>query len=330
METRGIILAGGTGWEEDEFANSGPLFLRPVAHVPLLAHTLEWLAAGGITETTICANSSWKQTRHALAAEQHAMLTYFVDAAPRGAAGCIRDALEQFGGRRALVVEGTILPNCDLAAVMQTHIDHNAMLTVVASPAPFGSTGGLTERYVPGGLYVVEGDVIDCIEPNGFQDIKEMLIPRLHKDGHTVAIHELGDVLPRVTNMSSYLTLNAVQCRQLTTGTYCPPGYKRVGDSLIHETARVSSSDRLIGPVLLGPETVVARDVTIVGPTVVGRECLIQSEAVVCASVVWNECYLGEHSVVDHAVLGDRAVVAPRHRVDHTFYYSPDRKRDAG
>jgi NDP-sugar pyrophosphorylase family protein len=63
--------------------------------------------------------------------------------------------------------------------------------------------------------------------------------------------------------------------------------------------------------VLVGPGTVIARGATLVGPTVLGAECVIEPGAVVCDSVLWNSCRVRRGAAVNHCILGDAVEVKP-------------------
>ena len=57
-KVKGIVLAGTYQWGETAFESLLPRPLVPVAQVPLISYTLEWLRDGGVMDATICANSA--------------------------------------------------------------------------------------------------------------------------------------------------------------------------------------------------------------------------------------------------------------------------------
>jgi NDP-sugar pyrophosphorylase family protein len=316
--TRAILLGGGPGWDESGFAAIRPYPLMPVAHTPLICHMLRWLALGGVRNATICTNETWRLSRSLLnsTAGPNMRVSYYVDIAPRGAAGCVRDAAAQFGGQRFIVCDGTILPDCDLDALLQHHLASRADMTVAVTRERLPQDG-LAQRLSPCGIYVLEQSVLAEIPPRGFQDLKEMLLPRLYGRGANVSTFLLRRPCPRVVGLNSYLSVCATTSIQLASASASWPGYRRVGSAFVHESAVVEAPDRLIGPVLVGAETHIAADASVVGPTTIGAQCRVQRAAVVCASVLWDDCEVGPRAVVDHAVLADGARVPSGRRVDH-------------
>lgn len=317
---RAIILGGGPGWDESGFAAVRPYPLMPVAHSPLVCHTLLWLARHGIGKITVCTNEAWRLGRSLLAraASTSEDVTYFIDAAPRGTAGCVRDAAEQFGGERFLVCDGTILPDMDLVPLLRHHDHSGAGLTVVVTGERV-QRDGVAQRLSPVGVYILDRAILAEVPEKGFQDLKEMLLPKLYARNIKVTTYLAPRACPRVIGLNSYLALCAAAALRLAAQSNPWPGYRRHEDSFIHESARVENPEHLVGPVLVGAETHIASDVSIIGPATIGARCTIESQAVICSSVLWDLCRVGRRAVVDHAVLADGARLTGGRRIDHTL-----------
>ncbi len=310
--TAGIVLAGVHRWGESEFDWLLPRPLLPVVHTPLICHVVRWLRDGGMPATGICANSISRLVRHVLGDGSRADmdLVYYEDWTPRGPAGCVRDVADYLTAERLVVVDATILPACDLGALLAAHEASGAALTVVVSPDPEVPGPGRA-RQVPQGIYVLERSALAHIPEAGYQDLKEVLVPRLHALNLPVMTHTLPAPLPRVTDMMSYLQVNAVALASVCHADAPPPGYQRVGAGLVHESATVSHPERFIGPFLVGPRTVIGESATLVGPVTIGADCTIERGAVVSGSVLWERCVIEAGANVDECVLDHGLRVAP-------------------
>jgi len=321
----GIVLAGVHKWDNSGFDELLPRSLMPVAHTPLICHVLGWLREAGIAQTTICASGASRQLRRRLGdgAALGIDLHYYEDWTPRGPAGCIRDSAAHFGAERVIVVDAALLPvGCDLSAALDEHARSGAAMTVVAADDPDGS-GEAGGHLVPVGMYVLDRSVLDEIPETGYQDVKEMLLPRLYEKGVCVRSHVLSTPCPRLTDAASYLMLNAWMLEQLVHGREPTlPDYRLVGRSLVHETVHLASPGRLVGTVLIGPHSAIAPDSTIVGPTTIGAECVIESAAVICRSVLWDRCRVGPGASIDHYVLGENVQIEEGARLFHTEWAS--------
>jgi NDP-sugar pyrophosphorylase family protein len=154
---------------------------------------------------------------------------------------------------------------------------------------------------------VFDRRVLEHVGATGFQDIKENLIPKLHRAGERVVAHACEGLCPHVLNAQTYLAVNHWVLQRAGRGLG--------GDIVRHATARVEPGARLVGPVLLGAGVRVRAGATIVGPTSVGRDTVVGQNALLARSAVWSRCVVGEDSVVHGCVLGDGEVVPPAARL---------------
>lgn len=306
-DTAGIVLAGVHKWDQWGFDALLPRTLMPVAHAPLICHTLGWLRGANIRSATVCGNNVLSQMRRTLAdgAALGIDLTYYEDWMPRGPAGCVRDAAAYMDADRLVVVDGTIVPiECDLHMMLERHARSGAAMTVMAARDP-DSSNGTQEQLVPVGIYVFDRSVVEHISESGYQDVKEVLLPRLHDQGVPTRVHVLPAPCPRVTDVTSYLAVNAWALVRLSRDGRTPPGYRRVGQSVVHDSAHVPSPRSLAGPVLIGPATTIAPRATVIGPTAIGTECIIEREALVSRSVLWDQCQVSRGAIVERCLLSD-------------------------
>ena len=119
-------------------------------------------------------------------------------------------------------------------------------------------------------------------------------------------------VAPRVVNVDSYLALNQWAIERASRDAGGSDGFQACGEALVHHSASVDPSARLLGPVLVGPRASVRAGATLVGPVSIGQESTVGDGAVVSRSVVWSGCVVGERALVDRCMLGDRARVESR------------------
>lgn len=315
-QATGIVLAGTYRWGGTSFESTmrGPMM--PVALAPLVSYPIAWLRDQGVRSVILCANS-WTPSARASFGDGAGLgvrLDYYEDASPRGAAGCVRDAIAGARGETFVVVEGAIVPAVDLGALLETHRRSGAAMTIVAEIDRRRGSLGRTRLPSPGGIHVFERRALDLVPGGGFQDIKEGLIERLYRSGAPVATYEVQGLSPRIIDRPSYLAVN----RWLTERLVAEPaarhldGYVRRGDALCHPTARVDERARVIGPVLVGAHADIERDAVIVGPSAVGHGCRIGRAALLTRSVLWNDCTVGAGVTADDVVLAEGASLTAR------------------
>jgi mannose-1-phosphate guanylyltransferase len=309
----GIVVAGAYLAGRCALDHLAPRPLLPVAQQPLVTYALRWMASGGLRDATICANSAVRSIRAGLKGSAFGLrLDYLEDWSPRGAAGCVRDAGMKTDARTFVVADGTAVPVVDLADLLEGHRASQAAITVVVG----ADAGG---RLRPSGIYVFDRRTLDYIPEAGFQDIKEKLVPRLYEVGEVVSTHMATDVAPRVVDADTYLALNHWVVERISRYRDTPNGFRNLGETVLHDSATVDPTARLLGPVLLGPGVTVHEGATLVGPLTIGPGSTVGANAVVSRSVVWSDCVVSERSFVDRSMLTDRGVVAPGEAVISTL-----------
>ncbi len=295
--TAGIILAGSHVWRENALAALCPRALLPVANAPLITYTLAWLREANITRVVICANEDGHSLQAFLRDGQAAGLDldYYEDRVPRGPAGCIRDAAHLAGAEQVVVVDGSIIPGVELRALLEWHARQQAAATVVVHRKAAAS--GDSEPWLdPVGIYVFTSRALEAVSATGFQDLKETLLPGLHRGSARVLTYASERPSPRVRGLASYLALQAAVLGRIGAGELHVEGYHWRNGTYLVPTARVSPGARVIGPVMIGPESVVEDGAIVIGPTVVGSQCVLKAGSVVTNSVLWDRSVIHERA----------------------------------
>ena len=308
----GIILGGAHVWQEDAARLLEPRLLLPVANVPLVRYTLGWLKRGGIRDVVICVNEAARVLRQQLGDgdEGGLRLHYYVDRMPRGPGGCLRDAGELVDAEDYVVVEGSILPTVDLAALLTAHREAGVLATLAvqdgdhgAGPAPLGHVGS------PMGVHVFAQAALEHVSPGSYQDIKETLLQRLLRGSRAVAVFPTSEPSPRISDLATYLAVQAWALERARHAGERHAEYTWNGDTALHPTARLSASARVVGPAMVGAGTRIADRTLLVGPVVVGRECLLADGVLVTNSVIWDRAELESGSRVDGCLVAAGATV---------------------
>ncbi|MEP6915383.1 MAG: sugar phosphate nucleotidyltransferase, partial [Acidobacteriota bacterium] len=211
--TAAIVLAGSHAWNRSSIESVLPRPLLPVADKPLIAHSLRWLARSGAREATICSNGFTPLiTEHLRHVPGLPFLSYKEDDVPRGPAGCAADALAGTTAERLLVVEGSTIPALNLNRLLREHQASGAAVTLVVQPSDAASA--VRRPATPAGVYVFERSALGEVA-SGYQDIKEMLLQRLHGAGHTIRLHEAEGWCHQVVDTRTYLNVSQAAIRYL-------------------------------------------------------------------------------------------------------------------
>jgi mannose-1-phosphate guanylyltransferase len=314
--TEGVILAGQHTWSDSTFDVSSPRPVLPIANKPLASYAAWWLYEGGVREVAVCANRETRMVGSLLREHVPTDLNLRIseDPNPRGPAGCVRDAVAETGGP-IVVVDGTTIPLVDLGELLARHHASRATLTVVVRPLPGERAEG---RHEACGIYVFERRALDFVPARGFCDIKEGLIPRLHRAGERTFAFPVREASPRVVDAQTYLALNEWMVERTVASP--PRGYVHTAGLVAHETARIAPDAVWMGPVLVGPGAQVMAHATLVGPASIGARSTVGAGALVSRAAVWNRCTVGDGAVADRCILPDGKSIA---QGAHVFGFVP-------
>ncbi|MCH8289124.1 MAG: hypothetical protein IID12_08475 [Candidatus Marinimicrobia bacterium] len=100
-----------------------PRSLWPIMGRPVICHVLTWLRDAGVSNVSICANSQTDviQKHVGRDAAPGLNIDYVEDVAPRGPAGCVRDAGGTSAWDLVVAVEGAVMPRVDLQELLSAH-----------------------------------------------------------------------------------------------------------------------------------------------------------------------------------------------------------------
>jgi mannose-1-phosphate guanylyltransferase len=203
---RAVVLVGGEGTRLRPITETIPKPLVPLMDRPSLDHVLDHLARHGVHEV-ILSSSYLESTFHAFIEARHGdpVITWITEEAPLGTGGAIVNALGAVDDDPIFALNGDILTDLDLTAMLAFHRDRGADATIAlhhvedARPfglVPTGSDGRVVEfrekpeELVPGdinaGTYVLEPRVLREWPAGATLSIEREIFPALIGSGRPV------------------------------------------------------------------------------------------------------------------------------------------------
>jgi mannose-1-phosphate guanylyltransferase len=322
-----IVLVGGEGTRLRPLTEAIPKPALTLVDRPFLAYMIEWLAGHGVTEVVLACGFLPDVLRAALEGEEERAGTRIrcvAEPEPLGTAGAIRFAADRLGGElgeRFLALNGDVLTDLDLSALLRAHGESGAAATIGLHPVEDSSAYGLvrsdergtvleflekTGERAPGevnaGIYALERSVLELIPPGESVSIEREVFPRLVGGG----LHGL--------RLDGYW---------MDIGT--PQRYLQASWDILE--GRVTTRVEPTAPgVLVAADAEVAVGATVGPRAVIGPGCRIAAGAEIRESVLLDGCTIGEGARVAESILApgaevspgaalDRAVIAPNERV---------------
>ena len=306
-----IVLVGGEGTRLRPLTEKVPKPALTLVDRPFLAHMIEWLASHGVTEVVLACGFLPDVLRKALAGEEERAgveIRYVAEPQPLGTAGAIRFAADDLGGSlddRFLALNGDVLTDLDLGALLRLHEERRAAATIGLHPvedsAAFGlvrsgpggevldfleKTGEPEPGEVNAGMYVLERSVLDLIPPGESVSIEREVFPRLVGEG----LHGLC--------LDGYW---------MDIGT--PERYLQASWDILEGKVETRVEPSSSG-VLVAADAEVAAGATVGPRAVVGPRCRIETGAEIRESVLLAGCKVAGNASVAGSILAPGAEVA--------------------
>jgi NDP-sugar pyrophosphorylase family protein len=254
-------------------------------------------------------------------------LTYAVEPEPLDTAGAVGFAARHAGiSERFLVVNGDILTDLDVTAMVAFHVSRRAQATIslarVVDPSAFGlvpidgegkvvafvekpAPGAVGPSLVNAGTYVLEPSVLDHIPEGRRVSIEREVFPLLANAG-TLYGFESPDYWTDTGTPVQYLQAQLDLISGARPGPPAPGA--RLGPDGVWTIGDAEFGNGVQGPSLVGAGASVAADASVEG-SVVGAGCRIDSGARVVGSVLLPHVVVEKGAVVSRSVLGRGARV---------------------
>lgn len=284
---KGIILHGGHGTRLRPLTHTGPKQLLPIANKPMSQYCLESLVDAGISEIIIIIGGigSNKVSEYYGSGEKFgAKITYVNQDYPRGIAHAIRLCKEFVGNDKFVVFLGDNIIKKSIEEYVsrfkQSDASASILLCEVSNPTQFGIAdvkGGIIKKIMekpknPPTNLAVTG--IYLLTPTIF-DIIDRLKPSWRNE------YEITDALQMLLEEGYKIIYDTVTDYWKDTGT--PHDIIHANEVILsgmkpyfHGTKDEDVS--INGNVMIGEGTTIKKGSRIVGPVIVGKNCVIDSD----------------------------------------------------
>jgi mannose-1-phosphate guanylyltransferase len=323
---KAVVLVGGEGTRLRPLTETVPKPLLPVMDRAFLDHVLDHLARHGVDEVVLSSPYLGSTFAPFVAAREGTLPTvrWITETEPLGTGGAIVNAVDHLGAaREVFALNGDILTDLDLTAMLALHRDRGASVTIslthVDDARPFGlvptDTDGRVVEFlekpdapVPGdvnaGTYVLDPSVLHGFARGEHLSIERQIFPAVIADGRAV----YGFVSPAywmdLGTPEKYLQGHFDIFEGRVEGLAYPSPW-------VHETARIDLRSHLGRWVAAGAGVEVDERAQI-DDAVLLPGAHIGAGAQVVATIVGPNAQVGAGATVAGCVLGEGAAVPER------------------
>ncbi len=323
---KAVVMAGGEGSRLRPLTIGRPKPMVTVVNKPVMAHILDLLKRHGFTDVvaTVQYLADTIQDFFGTGASLGMNIKYAVEEVPLGTAGSVKNA-EPFLSRDEpfLIISGDALTDINLEEVVAFHKARGAVATLtlyrVPNPLEYGvvitdsdgrilqflekpSWGEVISDTVNTGIYVIEPEVLDLIEPGKPVDWSKDVFPQLLKSGAPLYGYIASGYWCDIGNTSEYVRASF----DLLSGkVHLEPLGEHIGDGIwVGENVEIAPDARLYGPIYLGTGVKIKGGVVIHGPTVVRNYTVVDNRAHLDRVIIWRNSYIGEAAELHGAIIG--------------------------
>jgi mannose-1-phosphate guanylyltransferase len=321
---KAVVLVGGEGTRLRPLTETIPKPLVPLVDRPSLDHVLDHLARHGVHEVVL-SSSYLESTFHAFLEARHGdpAITWITEREPLGTGGAIVHALANLDDEPFFALNGDILTDLDLTAMLAFHRARGAAATIalhrVEDARPFGLVptdpdGRVLEfrekpeEPIPGdvnaGTYLLDPRALRTWTAGANVSIERQIFPALIERGEPVFGFLSDAYWLDLGTPQKYLEAHADLLDGRVRGE---PAFEA---PCVHATATVDASARLGRHVVVGPGALVDARAEVDDAVLLGGS-RVEADAVVTGSILGPGSAVGAGARVSGAVLAEGATVAP-------------------
>ena len=327
---KAVVMAGGEGSRLRPLTANRPKPLVPICNCPIMEHILTLLKRHGITDVvaTVHYLSEEIESYFGDGRDFGVALKYSLERSPLGTAGSVKNAEAQLKDGTFLIISGDALTDCDISKAVAFHKQNKSMATLVLfrvdSPLEFGvvitddehrvvrflekpSWSEVFSDTVNTGIYILEPEVLELMESGRNYDWSADIFPQMLEKGLPVYGYVMDEYWCDVGSFEQY---REAQEHLLAGQVELPiPGNAEKPGVYIGRNTQVNREAELIPPVVIGRNCKIKQGAKIGPYTSIGDNVVIEEEAVVDRSVVWDSSYIGPGVQVHSATVCSRATI---------------------
>jgi NDP-sugar pyrophosphorylase family protein len=297
VKPHAVILAGGEGTRLRPLTHCIPKPVIPLVNRPFLHYQFDLLAAAGLVEARLLVGYRPDRVRAALGDRYGSIeLTYVHEREPLGTGGAIGNACRGMEGS-AVVTNGDVLTDLDLAAVLAVHRERGGagtiVLTRVEDPRRYGvvvtEADGRIREFIEkpehppsdcinAGFYILDPEFTALI-PEGRSSIERDVFPKALADGLPLYAYIHEGYWLDIGTLESY--------RRATVDLL---------DGRLDRFAEAARTGRIASPV--------PRGASVDARSVVGRDCSLGDGAVVEESILLPGATVGAGCRLCRCIVG--------------------------
>jgi len=328
--TKGIILSGGWGTRLRPLTCTVPKTLIPILNKPVVERQMMLLKSAGVEDVVLAVSVMADVLKNYFkdGSKIGLNIIYTEEKHPMGTAGALKLAEPYLKEDNFFMLNGDVILNFDFSEMLKAHEKYGGLGTIASKrledPYRYGVLiidnksqrieqfkekeeykpvgGEFNPMPINAGVYILEPNIFDYIEPNKKVSIERDVFPKLAEEDQLYNF-EITGIWKDVGKPHDLLKGNIL---------YLKDYLKRLGgnkENLIDETLDIEGRALIYPPVAIGKNVTIRKD-CILGPNVViGDNVYIGKGTTIKDSLIYNETYISQNVSLEKTIVSDNCLI---------------------
>jgi len=328
--TKGIIVSGGWGTRLRPLTCTIPKSLIPVVNKPVIERQILLLKTAGINEIILAVSvmSDVLKNYFRNGEKLGVNIKYTDEKNPLGTAGAIKLAEDYLKDENFFMLNGDVILNFDLKEMIRTHEKHKGVgligSKIVPDPSRYGvliveedtnkilqflekneynpPDGKRIPMYINAGIYLLEPEVFQYIEPQKKVSIERNVFPNLARESK-LYYYSISGVWRDIGKPEELLEGNIQLMNELLKNQ------QSKNENLIGKNLDVEGKVLIKPPVAIGENVVIRKNCQIGPNTIIGNNVYIGANTEIKDTLIYNETYISENVKCERAIIADNCLL---------------------
>ncbi|MFA4857875.1 MAG: NDP-sugar synthase [Candidatus Margulisiibacteriota bacterium] len=327
---RAIIIAGGLGTRLRPLTYNTPKIVVPLVNQPFIFYMVDLLLRHGVCEIVLNLHYLSDKVHEVIGEleKKGAKIFISLEKDPLGTAGAVKNAEEYFTDEPMVVLNGDILTDLDISAMVKMHREKQARVTVslakVEDPRAYGlivlDQAGRISRFIEkpashqiiantinAGTYIIDPKIFVNIPKSKFFMFERDVFPQLLAAGEPLYGYTSDAYwLDCGTPQKYFIAHRDILHQDVEAKIF---GHKTERGVYLGEGVLLDKSDKVLGPSVLGNHVKVGagtyvQELVCLGDNVeVGENCNLER------AVVWKGTKIGNDVRIRGALIGNECII---------------------
>ncbi len=320
---KAMVLAAGLGTRLRPLTDVFSKPMVPLVGRPCMEHTIRLLQKHGFEDVIVNLHHRPEKIKEHFGdgARFGLRISYSYEKELLGTAGALKKVADFFAGETVLIVSGDALTDINLEDFYCYHKEQKPVATLalktVDDPTQYGvvllkekrivafqekpDRGEAVSNLANTGIYLFDPEIFEHIPAKTFFDFGKQVFPHLLKENVKMSGYEMSGYWCDIGSPAVYQQAH----EDILTGRVKVdiPGKETRAGIWCGKDVSIDQAAVLEAPLFLGDGCVIAKDVFVCGPTVIGSRCRVGTGAVIKKSILWDDMHIHPRTTVDGRIL---------------------------